>query len=343
MGYWHGRAARRAGADIISVIDKDARRANALARALRVSAVATEVSDLLRQQHIDAVHICTPLSTHSTLTGLVIEMGIHAFVEKPLAASAAETQKLLDLARRKAVMVCPVHQLAFQNGVVYAAQTLSRLGDLSAVEVKVCSAGGASRASSQLDAIVGEILPHPLSVLRKLLPQAPWQPERWFVVRPRQGELLVGGEHAGATFSMLVSMNARPTCFEMNILGSDGAIQLDFFHDFGLRHYGHVSRVRKIVGPFIAASKRFGTAGVNLLGRCFHGEIAYPGLRSLTRAFYDAVRHHGPSPIPPEDAIAVAIARDAILEGAPQVTSSLAGASASEGTRPQNIGGKGFP
>jgi hypothetical protein len=164
-----------------------------------------------------------------------------------------------------------------------------------------------------LDEIVGEILPHPLSVLRRLWPQTPWEPQSWFVSHSRPGELLVSGEHAGVLLSVLVSMHARPTCFEMTVRGQSSAIHLDFFHGFAVRHDGRVSRLRKILHPFVAASKLFGTASINLFARGIHGEAAYPGLQRLMQDFYGAARGECPSPIPAEDVVAVAAARDTIL------------------------------
>jgi hypothetical protein len=184
------------------------------------------------------------------------------------------------------------------------------------------------RSGGELDEIVTEILPHPLSVLRKLWPHAPWEPQRWFVSHPRPGELLVSGEHAGALLSIIASMHARPTCFEMAVQGCGGSIQLDFFHGFAVCHDGHVSRLRKVARPFAVASKLFGTASINLLTRGVYGETAYPGLRRLMQAFYTAARGECPSPIPPDDVVAVAVARDTIVARVQQPLRATVGTAA---------------
>ena len=194
-----------------------------------------------------------------------------------------------------------------------AGQARLQLDDLCAIDFRICSAGGAGRSPAEMDEIIADILPHPFSVLRKLWPQASWEPHRWFVTRPRSGELLVGGNHAGALLSLLVSMHARPTCFEMTVYSRHGAIALDFFHGFAIRYNGNVSRLSKIMRPFATSLKLFGISSINLIGRGLRGEIAYPGLQQLTRQFYGAVRGTAPSPISSDDAMAVAIARDAVL------------------------------
>ena len=125
----------------------------------------------------------------------------------------------------------------------------------------------------------------------------------------------MAGEHAGALLSLLVSMHARPTCFEMTVHSRRGAIALDFFHGFAIRYNGDVSRLSKILRPFATSLKLFGIASINLIGRGLSGEIAYPGLQQLTRQFYDAVRGIAPPPIASDDVMAVAIARDAVLAG----------------------------
>jgi predicted dehydrogenase len=315
MGYWHARAARRLGAVLVAIVDPDAARAKALARRFRVGTTAADASDLLQDGRIDAVHVCSPRSTHGALVGQTLEAGIHALVEKPLVDTADETHRLVDIARRRGVVLCPVHQIAFQDSVENAVKTLASLGEPSVIDIRICSAGGTGRAGRELDEIADDILPHPLSVLRKLWPGAALEPRHWFVSHLRPGELSVSGVHAGAHLSMLISMQARPTRFEMMVHGSRGALRLDFFHGFAVRHEGRASRLRKAVQPCATGLKLLGAASANLVGRGVRGEVAYPGLRRLVRAFYAAVLGEAPPPIAAQDIIAVAAARDAILIG----------------------------
>jgi predicted dehydrogenase len=315
MGYWHGDAARYLKAQLVAVVDPDARKGNPLAQAMRVGTVAKDLSEIL-EQGIHAVHICSPLSTHFALTRQAAEAGLHALVEKPLAESAEEASVLLDIAQRNSTVLCPTHQMAFQDCMQAVAKAMDGLEEIAAIDIRICSAGGIGRTERELDALIADILPHPLSIIRKLWPDASWKPHLWTVNHPRPGELRVNGEHAGTLFSILLSMHARPTCFDATVYGHRGAITLDFFHGFAVRHDGRASRLRKIARPFESAIRVFSTASINLLGRGLRGELAYPGLRNLVRSFYAAAQGEAPTPIPREDIVAIAVARDIISQRA---------------------------
>jgi len=49
------------------------------------------------------------------------------------------------------------------------------------------------------------------------------EPERWLVSSTRPGECMIAGTHAGALLSIVISLHARPTRFEMDVAGSHGA------------------------------------------------------------------------------------------------------------------------
>jgi predicted dehydrogenase len=241
-----------------------------------------------------------------------IDAGIHVLAEKPLAMTAGDTEQLADLATRNGVILCPVHQMSFQDGAIRATTDLPSIGDVSAIALRVFSAGGTGQALSALDQLVSEILPHPLSIVGAFWPNAGLNTARWSIHSSAPGELLVGGEHGGALLSIHISLSGRPPCFEMNIAGERGSIAIDFLHGYSIRFNGSVSRQQKILQPFKIGLAQFGAASANLAKRALRGESAYPGLRLLVGRFYAAVRGESASPISLQDTLLVAIAREAI-------------------------------
>ncbi|MHB1485453.1 MAG: Gfo/Idh/MocA family protein [Saccharofermentanales bacterium] len=56
--------------------------------------------DLLKNEKLDVVHVCTPNRSHSEITVAALDAGCHVMCEKPMAISEAEAGKMLDAARR---------------------------------------------------------------------------------------------------------------------------------------------------------------------------------------------------------------------------------------------------
>lgn len=262
------------------------------------------------------VHICTPLSSHLPLTLQAIEAGVHALVEKPLTQMAGETQLLLRRAQEKGVHVCPVHQFGFQDGVARAAEALDSLGDVLHANFTICSAGGRAETGVALDTIIADILPHPLSILQVLWPCNPLQANNWTAQSRRVGELHVHADTGSIPVNLYISMNARPTRCDLDILCSGGSIHLNFFHGYAVVRHGRPSRMDKIAQPFRFAGKTFAVAAANLAGRALRREMAYPGLGALINRFYAAAKGAGRNPISARDTLDAAIAREHVIQQA---------------------------
>ena len=69
---------------------------------------------------VDALVIATPTSTHRDVAVAALEKGIHVFIEKPIAASLAEADEILDAARRGGALVQVGHVERFNTAVVAA-------------------------------------------------------------------------------------------------------------------------------------------------------------------------------------------------------------------------------
>lgn len=296
MGRWHAHASRKSGGTVVAVADQDPAAARRLAGESGSVQCCMDVKELLDQVPCEVIHICTPMASHEEIASSAMESGRHVLVEKPLTPDAEGTRRLIHLAARCGVLMCPVHQFAFQDGVQKAQRLLSAIGQILHIEATFCSAGGAGRPDLELDALVAEILPHPLSLMQVFLP-GHTIPENWAVVRPRHGEFRAATEIEGVTASLVVSLHARPAHCSFQILGADGTIHLDLFHGYAFMEPGSVSKARKVLRPFDLAASRFAAASVNLASRLCRHEPAYPGLTRLVTTFYDAVREGGPPPI----------------------------------------------
>ena len=56
--------------------------------------------DLLADETIEVVHVCTPNRSHSFITVDALDAGKHVMCEKPMAINSVEAKKMLDAAER---------------------------------------------------------------------------------------------------------------------------------------------------------------------------------------------------------------------------------------------------
>lgn len=314
MGRYHARAAATAGASIAAIIDPDRNGAKALASRFASAPVFEDLADALHVVEADAIHICTPAETHVQLCERSADAGLYALVEKPLAVTSSETRMVLERFAKAGRFACPTHQYAFQRSVESAVADFPRLGTLRRIAFDICSAG-ADRGGMDLDELVGEILPHPLAMVQKLIPSADLSVIDWTCLRTSPGEWQIHAPVQGMALTLSMSMSGRPTRFLTEITADRGTIELDNFHDFSVPLSGAVSRARKIAAPFVRDGLGLYAAGKNLVSRALRSELAYPGLNTLVAEFYNAVRNPKsvPPPITAEQAVAVAEARDRII------------------------------
>ncbi len=311
MGRWHAQAIQKVGGKLIAVVDPDPTRARRLATRFHAGSFPT-VENMLSEVELNVLHLCSPSATHQNIAEAGIEAGANLVIEKPITLTALEAVRLYEQAARHGVMVCPVHQFIFQKGVLKAQKVLPAIGHLLHLGATICSAGGEGVATDKLDSMAADILPHPLSLLQRFLPGG-LPEEDWVMTKPRQGELRVSGEAMGATLSIFISMSARPTVCDFQIVGTEGTIYLNLFHGYAYLEPGRVSRMRKIAHPFDRSLRNLSAAAFNLGRRSLRRELAYPGLQRLISEFYSAVQTGGPSPISAEEAIAIARVRDRLL------------------------------
>ena len=86
---------------------------------------ATDVGELLDDPSLDAVAVATPVATHAELAERVLAAGKHCFVEKPLAQSAGDAERVVEAARESGKVLMVGHLLEYHPG-------LEKLGEVAA-------------------------------------------------------------------------------------------------------------------------------------------------------------------------------------------------------------------
>jgi predicted dehydrogenase len=114
MGRTHVENIRRLGyvevAAVSAISDDEAKR---FAESAHIDWATSDVDAIFADKSIDGVHICTPNALHYPIAMKALKAGKHVLSEKPLAMSAGEAKKMLDLAEKKGLCHATNHNLRY--------------------------------------------------------------------------------------------------------------------------------------------------------------------------------------------------------------------------------------
>ena len=175
-GYWGPNQVRTwcqlLGEERVVVCEPDpARRAAAGERHPGVGLLA-QAADLLADDRVEAVSLCTPAGLHAEQARRFLEAGRHVLVEKPLATTSREGQALAELAERQGLVLMAGHLFLF-HPAVRALRRLVADGELG--EVRYVTAIRSSLGPRVRDevSVVWDYLIHDAYIVPHLLGCAP--------------------------------------------------------------------------------------------------------------------------------------------------------------------------
>ncbi len=175
FGYWGPNLVRNLlslpRCTLAAVCDRDPRRLAACAAAAPGVRTTDDFDGILRDGSIEAVMIATPVRSHFPLASRALQAGKHVFVEKPLAASAAECETLIDLAAARSLVLMVGHTFLYTPAV----RRMKELIDEGAIgETLHISARRLNLGLFQRDInVVWDLAPHDISIILHLLDQDP--------------------------------------------------------------------------------------------------------------------------------------------------------------------------
>jgi predicted dehydrogenase len=174
-GYWGPNLARNLASlpdcRLAVVCDRDPARLASVAGAYPGMAATTDFNDVLSDSSIDAVFIATPVRTHFTLALRALEAGKHVFLEKPMAASVAECEALLEASLRRSLTLMVGHTFIYSSPV----RKMKELIDTGAIgDVLHISSRRLNLGLFRPDInVVWDLAPHDISIVLYLLGREP--------------------------------------------------------------------------------------------------------------------------------------------------------------------------
>jgi predicted dehydrogenase/nucleoside-diphosphate-sugar epimerase len=334
------------GVEIAALCDSDLSRAETLARRHGIARCVRSIDELVGLG-VDVAHLCVPPDLHVALARKLLESKIGVFVEKPLALASADARELAAVAAKHGVPLAANHNNLYHPSF---ARLLARVeaGEIGRVEHVQATL---SVPLMQLDAgdyshwmfraprnIVFEQAVHPLCQVHALIGRVKSAHTTLLGTRAlHPGQIFhdrwavdATGERGSA--QIYLAFGQGFTRSTLQILGSDGSLEADLFHD-------QLSGETKTPwldfwNSFLAGWRRGGSIRRDAESGLFHylsytlglgrrEDAFFVGMRESIRAFYAALRGERALPTDGEQAAQVlewceAIARDVPAAGAPE-------------------------
>ena len=174
-GYWGPNLIRNFASldEVEGVIacDRDSNRLAKMRKMFPGIETCSDENDAILNPEVAAVAIATPVSTHFDIARRAIEAGKHCFIEKPMTASVAEGEELIELATKKQVTLFVDHTFVYTGAVRKMKEIIEsgRLGDIYYFDSVRINLGLFQHDVN----VIWDLAPHDLSIMDYLLSEKP--------------------------------------------------------------------------------------------------------------------------------------------------------------------------
>ncbi len=174
-GYW-GKNLVRAfaatpGARLVAVADADPKTRERMALAHPGARVVAELGDLLNEAAVDAVVLATPAALHAEHALACLSAGKHVLIEKPMALSVADGQRVAAAAETSGRVVAVGHLMAYHPGF-RELQRRVRAGDLGELYYLYALRVNLGKVRTDENAL-WSLAPHDLTMIFMLIDEDP--------------------------------------------------------------------------------------------------------------------------------------------------------------------------
>lgn len=166
-------------AALVAVCDKNGEMAAQAARRFKVDRYYSDLGDMLMEEGLDIVDVCTSINTHAPLAIQAMEAGCNVLVEKPIAINSHEAGEMIVVSQENGVKLGVVHDMLFGISVMKIREMVKKgaVGDVVGVEIRQnfpaqdfpVIADPAHWWHRLPGGVFGDSLPHPLYLAREFL------------------------------------------------------------------------------------------------------------------------------------------------------------------------------
>lgn len=161
LGKFHANIyAQMPAVELVGVVDADQQRADSIA-AQTNSKSYRHLEDLL--ERVDAVSVVVPTSAHEHVAVQLLEQGIHMLLEKPIAMTYDSGLKIVELAKKRDLILQIGHLERFNAGVMALAHCLTRPRFIEAHRM-----GAFVARASDID-VVSDLMIHDIDIILSLV------------------------------------------------------------------------------------------------------------------------------------------------------------------------------
>jgi len=174
-GYWGPNLIRNfaqlAESDVVRVADLDESRLRHMKVLYPTVETTKDYGDIVSDPDIDVVAVATPVHTHYKLASEALSAQKHVFVEKPIAASVAEAERLIVLAEKHERKLMVGHSFLY-TGAVRKMKEIIDSGELG--EIYYINSQRLNLGLFQQDInVIWDLAPHDVSIILHLLGREP--------------------------------------------------------------------------------------------------------------------------------------------------------------------------
>ncbi len=171
-GYWGPNLVRNTAfnpsTDLRWVCDIQTASAERLASTFAGARATSDLRQVLDDPDVHAVAIATPAATHAELAIEALTAGKHVLIEKPIAASVGEAEKMIAVAADEGLTLMCDHTYCYSPSVRHIRSVIEQgdLGDILFVDSVRINLG---LVQSDVN-VLWDLAPHDLSILDHVLP-----------------------------------------------------------------------------------------------------------------------------------------------------------------------------